>query len=170
MNSHEHVYFNSIQQLLAGFRIEVFLDGWLDINFLLNGLYFSSEFTPSRYKFNSQVGVTSHLLQKAIYCFILTRRRTAEISVLPTLTAPSTPGNVWLYLQTFEKKSQVKYANVNYCIEGTMTLTCSVTCVSSCLPVRRGTPPAPPATRHLSRVVRNCLLKVILEMLDLFIT
>ena len=50
---------------------------------------------------------TSHLLQKAIYCFILTRRRTAEISVLPTLTAPSTPGNVWLYLQTFEKKSQV---------------------------------------------------------------
>ena len=125
--------------------------------------------------------MTSHLLQKAIYCFILTRRRTAEISVLPTLTAPSTLGNVWLYLQTFEKKSQVKYANVNYCIEGTMTLTCSVTCVSSCLPVRRGTPPAPPATRHLSRVVRNCpppppppprlphklLLKVILEMLDL---
>ena len=72
---------------------------------------------------------------------------------------------------------------VNYCIEGTMTLSWSVTCVSSCLPVRRGTPPAPPATRHLSRVVRNCppppqpsppprlphklLLKVILEMLDL---
>ena len=123
-----------------------------------------------QHKFNSQVGVTSHLVQKAIYCFILTRRRTAEISVLPTLTAPSTPGNVWLYLQTFEKKSQVKYANVNYCIEGTMTLTCSVICVSSCPPVRRGTPPAPPATRHLSRVVRNCLLKVILEMLDLFIT
>ena len=57
---------------------------------------------------------------------------------------------------------------VNYCIEGTMTLTCSVTCVSSCLPVRRGTPPAPPATRHLSRVVRYWILKVILEMLDLF--
>ena len=108
---------------------------------------------------------TSHLVQKAIYCFILTRRRTAEISVLPTLTAPSTPGNVWIYLLTFEKKAQV---NCN-CIEGTMTLTWSVTCVSSCLPVRRGTPPAPPATRHLSRVVRNCLLlKVILEMLDLF--